>query len=231
MPLHLVQRPKRQLSVIGNESNSRVNVMFRLCQKVSSDHVRIARGIRNYEYLARPRQLIDTNRAENLTFGLIHIGIARPDNLVNGRDALGAKCHGRDGLSATYAKNAVRPRQMAAGDHGWVSIGGQAGNDLVTACHLGWDQSHHGRRENGVSATWNIGADSLNGNNPMAQVHTRQFFDVQWQQSAQLCLGKSLYPRDSELRIRAGLWIQIVQGTQPFRLNLECLARISVQVP
>ena len=81
--------------------------MFGLAQQVGGDQLGVTGLVGDDEDLRRSGELIDADRPEHLPLRLVDEGIARPDDLVDGRHALGAVSQGGDGLRAADPEDAV----------------------------------------------------------------------------------------------------------------------------
>ena len=191
----------------------------------------IGRLVGDDEDFARPGQLIDADLAEHLALRLVHIRVAGADDLVDGRNGLGSVGHCGDRLCAADTEDAIRARQVAAGDHRGVRIGRQAGDDFFAACDLRRHDRHHGRREDRVAAAGNVGADALDRNDSVTEMHAGQVLDFQRQHRRQLRLCKRLDARNRELGVCACLRIECRDGCLTFgRGDLECLSLVLVEL-
>ena len=66
--------------------------------------------------LGRAGEEVDADAAVELALGLGDIGVARPDQHVDGLDRLGAERHGADRLHAAEAVDHVGAGEMLRGD-------------------------------------------------------------------------------------------------------------------
>ncbi len=59
---------------------------------------------------------------------------------------------------------------MAAGDHGGVRVGWQAGDDLIATGHLAGNDGHDGSGEKGETAAGHIGTHAFDGDDAVAEM-------------------------------------------------------------
>ena len=230
LSLDLVQRAFGHAAAGGDDADPGVHIVLGLGQQVGGQHVRVGAVVGHHKYLARAGQLVDADLAEHLALGFIDVGVAGADDLVHRRHRGRAVGHGGNRLRAADAENAVGAGQVAAGDHGRVGIGRQAGDHLVAAGHLGRHQRHHWCRQDRVAAARHIGADALDRDHPVPQVHAGQGLHLQRQHGGELRLGEGLHVGDGKFGVGAGLRIERGQRGQPLGLaHLQCLAAVAIK--
>ena len=204
--------------------------MLGLRQHVDGEEARLGRFVGHDIDLAGPGELVDADLAEDLALGLVHIGIAGADDLVHGGNGRRAVGHGCDRLRAANPEDPVGAREVAAGDHRRVRIGRQAGDDFLAAGNLRRNDRHHRCRENRIAAAGHIGADALDRNDAVAQVHACQIRDLERKHRCELSLRERLDARNRELGVGAGLRIERRDcGVALGNADLERLAFVIVE--
>ena len=104
---------------IRHKDGRRELVVLRLREQVRCDKAWIAVAVGNDQDLARSGNHVDRHRAENLLFRFGDKGVARTDDLIHLRDALGAVGQCGDRLRAADLEDLVDPRDVRRGkDHG-----------------------------------------------------------------------------------------------------------------
>ena len=131
-----------------------------------------------------------------------------PTILSTAGHGLGAEGHRGDRLRAADPEDAVRARQVAAGDHRPVRVGRQAGDHLVAARDLGRHDGHDRRRQQRIAAARHVAADALDRDDPMAEMQARAQFDLKRQDGAELRLGEVADVVDGEFGVGARLRVE-----------------------
>ena len=93
-PARARRRPRpssANAGIVGDQDALRRGVVLGLGQQVGGDPVRIVGAVRDDEDFRRPGDGVDADPAEHLALGGGDIGVAGPDDLVDGRD--GRACH------------------------------------------------------------------------------------------------------------------------------------------
>ena len=101
--------------VVGEADRPRKWVVLELRDQIRGDHVRVGSGRRDDHDLARSRELIDTDSAEDLVLGKGHKHVAGSDDHVDALDALGAERERRDGLRAPGDDHLTHAEQVRRG--------------------------------------------------------------------------------------------------------------------
>ena len=131
--------------------------VLRLREQISGRKGRVCGVIGNDHHLARTRQGIHSDRAENLALGLANVGVAGTIDLVDGVDRRRAVGHCADRLHATETINfrnarEVQRREQAIGKLA-VGIARREDRDLRTAGDFREGHRHqHGRHQRHLTA-------------------------------------------------------------------------------
>ncbi len=103
--------------VVGDEDRLRALVVLGLRQQIGGDPVGIAGLVGDDQHLGRAGDHVDADFAEHDALGGRDIGVARPDDLGDRRDGLGAIGQGRDRLGAADAENLVDAGKLGGRQH------------------------------------------------------------------------------------------------------------------
>ena len=178
--------------------------MLGLGQKVSGDPVGIVVAIGDDENFRRAGDHVDADRAEDDALGGGDIGIARPDDLGDGRDALRAIGQRRDRLRAADAVDFLDAGNLCGGQHRRIDLAFQRRHDHDDARHAG-NSGRHGVHQHGTRiarrAAGHIEADGIDGRPARAEA------------DADLVLI------DIVLRLLAGMMLFDTGGGKPQRLD------------
>ena len=105
-----------------------------------------------------------------------------------------------------------------------MGFGWQACDHLVAASDLARHDRHDRCRQQRETATGDVAADPLDGDDAVAQVEARQRLDLQRQDRRQLRLGEAADIVDRELGIGAGLRIELAHRREAlFGRHLEAI--------
>ena len=157
-----------------------------------------------------------------MPLGLVHIGIARPDDLVHRRNCCGAERHRGNRLGAANPEYPVSTGQMAARNHRLMRGRRQAGNDLINARHHRRHNGHHRRRQQWVAPTGNVTTNPLDRDDLMAKMQAGQRLNFQWQHGSVLRFGEGPHAGNGKFGVGAGLWIKGCNRCRAFfRGNLK----------
>ena len=150
--------------------------MLRLAEQVGDDHLRVRRLVGDHQDLGRAGEQVDTDPAVKLPLGFGDIGVARPDQHVDGRDAPGPEGHGADRLDPAQDVDLVRPGERHRG-HGLRvrrAVGRRgAGGDPLHARDLGGDHAHVGRGDHRVAPARDVAADAADRDVAVAEDDAR----------------------------------------------------------
>ena len=106
-----------------HEQHLRIGAVLGLRQQVRGDERRVGAFVGDDEHLGRPRGIVARGTrgiAVDLRFGFGDPGVARAEDLVDLRHALGAVRHGRDRLRAAELEHALDAGDARRVEHGGV---------------------------------------------------------------------------------------------------------------
>ena len=108
----------RPREVLGGrqQDRGRGRPVLGLAEQVGRAQLGIDGLVGDHQGLGRPGEQVDADAAEQLALGLGDIGVARPDQHVDGRDARGAERHGADRLDAAETIDLVGAGEVLGGD-------------------------------------------------------------------------------------------------------------------
>ena len=96
--------------------------MLGLGEQIRRHPLRIAFAVGDDQHLRGTGDHVDADRAEDLPFCRRHIGVARPHDLGDGRDAFGAEGKGGNRLRAADRIDFIHAREMRGGEHQRVDL-------------------------------------------------------------------------------------------------------------
>ena len=153
-----------------------IRVMLRLGQQIRGQDPGIVVFIRDDEHLARARHRIRRNQTVYLLLGFRHIGVSRPDDLIDLRHGLGSICQRGNGLRTADLEdllNAGNPcRRKNVRVHPAVGAGWRHHDDLLTARNPGRNQIHQDGGGIGRRPVGDIHADLFDGSENLSHHHT-----------------------------------------------------------
>ena len=150
--------------------------MLGLAEQVGGDHLRVRRLVGDHQDLGRPGEQVDADPAVELPLRLRDIGVARPDQHVDRRDALRPQPHRADRLDPAQDIDLVGAGERHCGHRLRMrrAVGRRrAGGDSFHAGHLGGDHAHMGRGDHRVTPARNVAADAADRNVAVAEDHAR----------------------------------------------------------
>ena len=153
-----------ECGIVGDQDGLRRLVVLGLRQQIDGDAARIVGGVGQHDDLGRAGDRVDADAAEHLPLGLGDIGVARPDDAIDRRDAGGAIGQRRNRLRAADPidlRHAGAPRR---GQHQRVQHAIRARHAHGDARHAGdarRDRVHQHRGRIGRLAARHIQADRI----------------------------------------------------------------------
>ena len=132
--------------------------------------------------LGRAGEEVDADAAEKLALGLGDIGIAGPDDHVDGLDRRRAERHGRDRLHAAEHVNLVGAAEMHGGDDRRMRpalVRRRAGDDARDAGDARGDDRHMRRRHHRIAPARHVAADGIHRDVAVAENDARQRLDFE----------------------------------------------------
>ena len=153
-------------AILGDQYRLRRGIVLGLRQKIGGYPGRIVAGVGHDQDLRRAGDQVDADLSEDAALGGGDVGVARPGDLVDRLDRLGAVGERRHGLGATDA-----PDLVGAGDAGGQhdqridhAIGRRHDHDdAPNACHLGRHNIHQHRRRIGRGAARHVDTRGIDG--------------------------------------------------------------------
>ena len=206
----LGHRVESELSAGGEHDRRRGGPVFGLTEEVGRTHLGVDGVVGEQERFGGPGGEVDADPAVELTLGLGHERVARPDQNVDGVDELGAQSEGGDGLDAAENVDLVGAGKMHGGD----GLGGDgavdrrgAGSHARDACHFGGEDAHVCRGHHRVAAAGYVRAHILDRDVFVAEGDPREGLDLGLEHRVKLGLGEvpDLGLGESDVVDRAGV--------------------------
>ena len=164
-----------QRFAVGHEDGAGQLVVLGLAQQVCRHPGRVTPAVCQHQDLAGAGDHVDAHLAEDLPLGRGHVDIAGADDLIHGRDALGAVGQRRHRLCAAGLEDLRHARRSGSGQddrvHPAVLSGGGGHDDLRHPGHLSRDDIHQHRRRISRRAAGHIDARLFDGGVFLAQHH------------------------------------------------------------
>ena len=158
--------------VRAQEDALRELVVFGLAEQVHRHPVRRRRAVGEHEDLARPRDHVDADLAEDVFLRAGDVGVARSGDLVDARHGRRAVGQRRHRLRAADGEGAVHAGHVGRGQHQRVLLAARRGHDHHDLRHAGdlrGDRVHqHARRIRGLAAR-HVDADTIQRRDLLAQ--------------------------------------------------------------
>ena len=155
-----------------NQYRLRQFVMLSLRKQIHCHPVRRRGAVGNNEDFRRPGDHVDADRAEDMTFGIGHIGITRADDLVYLRHSRRTVSQGTDRLRPTNGKDAINAGNRRSRQHQRVTFATRRRynhNEFAHTRHLSRDRVHeHGGRI-GRFAAWHVKTDAIQWGDALAE--------------------------------------------------------------
>ena len=174
--------------------------MLGLAQQVHRAHFAVDRFVSNDQRLGRAGEQVYANPAVQLSLGLSHKHIARAHQHVHRRHRLGADGHGGHRLHTAQHQNLVSPGEVHGRHDGRVRrtlVRRRGRHHARHASHLGSQNAHVGRGNQGVLAPRHVAARRVDRNMPVPQDHAGQSFHLDIAHAVALDLRKI-----ADLRLR-----------------------------
>ena len=165
----------------GDQRRRRGRPVLGLAEQVGGDHFRVRRLVGDHEDFGRPGEQVDADAPVKLPLGFRHVGVARPDQHVDRRDALRPQPHGADRLDPAQDVDLVRAGESHRGHRFRVrrAVGGRrAGGDAFHSGDLGGDHAHMRRSDHRVAPARHVAADAADRNVSVAEDHARDRLDL-----------------------------------------------------
>ena len=175
--------------------------MFRLPEKIRREDLGVGGLVREDSDLARARKLVDSYDAENLALRFVDILVTRPDDFVHFRHRLGSERHRSDGLRTAHPENTGGAREMCGVKNGGMHVRRGTHDDFGDPGHFRGNDGHLRRGQQGIAAAGHVASDASNGDEAMAEVQTRNGFDLQFGQGLELRLRELGDALDAEPHI------------------------------
>ena len=167
--------------------------MLGLAQQVHRTHFAVDRFVGNDQCLGRAGKQVDANPAVQLSLGLGHEHIARAHQHIHRRHRLSANGHGGHRLHTAQHQNLVGASKVHGRHDGRVRralVGRRCSHHARHAGHLGGQNAHVRRCNQGVLAPRHIAASGIDRNMPMPQHHAGQGFHLDIAHAVALNLRK-----------------------------------------
>jgi hypothetical protein len=143
---------------------------------------RVGGVVGDHEQLARARRRVDGAGARHLHLGLGHVGVARADDAVDARHALGAVRHGRHRAGAAQREHPVGAGDGRGGEHHRarqpVGARRRAHHHLLHAGDLGRHHAHEERARVGGAPAGRVHAHAGERVGAAADDHARLGLDL-----------------------------------------------------
>ena len=141
--------------------------MFCLAEKIHSNPVRIGLTVANHQNFRRTGDHINADGTEHIALGSSHVGVARSDDLVNGRNSFRAVSQSGNGLRAADGVALFNAGQAGRGKNELIGFAARSRNNhhnLLAAGNVSRHGVHqNGRRVRGFTAR-NIETDGIERN-------------------------------------------------------------------
>ncbi len=137
--------------------------MLGLREEIGSDEIGAGGVVRHHRDFARPGELIDRHRADDLALGLDDPGIAGAENLLHARDAVRAVGERGDGLGSADLIDLRRASGAERVGQHFVYRGRRGYDDLAHPGQLGQRHGHDRGGDERCGAAGNVDADPLDG--------------------------------------------------------------------
>ncbi|MPM45913.1 hypothetical protein SDC9_92605 [bioreactor metagenome] len=170
--LHPVQIGKAFLSsCFDHQHRLAVGTMLCLAEQVACHKGRIGKGISHHHHLARTCRHIDgTALTAHLLFGLGHILVARPENLVHCLDGFGSISKCCYGLCTPNFIDLCDGTELCCVQNGWMNFpllvrrGGK--HHRWAPCHLGRNSQHQNGGKQGSRTAGDVKPHPAERNHP-----------------------------------------------------------------
>ena len=167
--------------------------MFRLAEEVGRAKLGIHGVVGNDHRFGRAGEEVDPDAAVKLALGFGDIGVAGPDQHVDGLDAFRAKRHRAHGLHPAKDIDLMRAAHVHGRDNGRVGRAAHRrgrGDDPGHPRHGGGQDRHVGRGDHRELAAGDVAADRLNRNVAVAEDDAGQRLDLDIRHAGALHFGK-----------------------------------------
>ena len=138
--------------------------MFSLAEKIHCDPVRIGLAVANHQNFRRPGDHVNADRTEDIALSGGHVGVARPDDLVDCRNSFRAVGQSGNGLSTADGVALFNAGQAGRGKNELIGFAARRRDnhhDLFAAGNVSGHGVHqNGRRISGFTAG-NVKADGI----------------------------------------------------------------------
>ena len=196
--------------------------MLGLAEQVGRADFAVDRLVRNDQRFGRAGEQVDADAAVELTLRLRHVGVARPDHHVDGRDGAGAERHRGDRLHAAEHIDLVRAAEMHRGDDRGMRAATErrrAGDDALHARDARGHDRHVRGGDHRIAPARHVAADRVHRNVAVTEDHAGQRLDLEILHGVALLLREAAH-----LRLREFDVVEIALGDLADRL-LDFLRR------
>ena len=156
--------------------------MLGLAEQIGGADLAVDAVVGDHQRLGRSGEQVDADAAEQLALGFRHIGIAGPDDHVDGRDRLGAERHGGDRLHAAQHVDFVGAAEMHGCDNRRMRPAlerRRAGDDALHAGDPRGDDRHVRRGDHRIAPARHVAADRVDRDVPVAEHDAGQGLDLE----------------------------------------------------
>ncbi len=166
-----------------NHEDLAVGAMLRLRQHVGSDEFRAGGMVDDDGDLRGAGRHIDRDSfAIYHELGRRHVGVARPENLVDAGDAFRTVCHGRDGLGSADSIHVVDTKHAGGEEDGRMKAAGPVRRrteyDLPASGEPGRDAEHEHRGKQRRGTAGDVQPHPLDRHVPSPAHHARHRLDA-----------------------------------------------------